>query len=225
MHKVYCLMKANFPFLKRPLIWITALLLFSATARAQVRYEKLIQINGVVMTSDSLYGIPDVIVSVKNQNKGTYTSDLGVFALVCFKGDTLQFRSLGFGQKEYVIPEDVGGNTLSIIQLMSQDTFFLNETIIHALPSRENFNIAFQNLNIDDDRFEIARKNSNLAMLRMMGNTMERDGREGQLYTQKNAAYQAAYSGQLQPMNVLSPIKWGQFIEAWKRGDFRKKKK
>jgi hypothetical protein len=109
------------------------------------------------------------------------------------------------------------------VQLLSQDTFFLNETIIHALPSKDLFNFAFQNLNLDDDRYEIARKNSNLTMLRMMSMILRPDGREGQSFAQKDAAYRAAYSGQQQPMNILSPIKWGQFIEAWKRGDFRKK--
>lgn len=176
------------------------------------------------MTSDSLYGIPDAIVSVKNQNKGTYTSEQGVFALVCFKGDTLHFQSLGFNAKDYVIPEDIVGNTISMVQLLSQDTFFLSETIIHSLPSKENFNFAFQQLNLDDDRYEIARKNSNIAMMRMMGSILNTDGREGQAYSQRNAAYRAAYDGQQQPMKVLSPIAWGKFFEAWKRGDFRSKK-
>lgn len=206
------------------LLALVCMALQGQKANAQISYDRIIQINGVVMTSDSLYGIPDVIVSVKNQNKGTYSSEQGVFALVCFKGDTLQFRTLGFEPKDYVIPGDIAGNTISMVQLMSQDTFFLNETIIHALPSKENINAAFINLRIDDDKYEIARKNSNLAMLRMLSMTRLPDGRENQMYVQQKMAYQAAYQGQQQPMNILSPIKWGQFIESWKRGDFRKKK-
>ncbi len=206
------------------LLFFVCLFNASIMAQAQVAPDRLIQINGVVMTSDSLYGIPDAIVSVKNQNKGTYTSEQGVFALVCFKGDTLQFKSLGFEAKDFVVPNNIKGNTLSLVQLMSQDTFFLNETIIHALPTKENFNFAFQNLNIDDDKYELARRNSNLAMMRMLSTIMRPDGREGQAFAQKDAAYRAAYTGQQLPMNVLNPIKWGQFIEAWKRGDFRKKK-
>jgi hypothetical protein len=205
-------------------IFFVCLSMASIIAQAQVAPNRLIQINGVVMTSDSLYGIPDAIVSIKNQNKGTYTSEQGVFALVCFKGDTVQFKSLGFEAKDYVVPNDIKGNTISLVQLLSQDTFFLNETIIHALPSKENFNFAFQNLNIDDDKYELARRNSNIAMMRMLSTIMRPDGREGQAFAQKDAAYRAAYSGQQLPMNILNPIKWGQFIEAWKRGDFRKKK-
>jgi hypothetical protein len=32
------------------------------------------------------------------------------------------------------------------------------------------------------------------------------------------------YSGQIAPMNVLNPKAWSEFIKAWKRGDYRKKK-
>jgi hypothetical protein len=36
---------------------------------------------------------------------------------------------------------------------------------------------------------------------------------------------QAQYYGSRQPMNILSPLAWAEFFEAWKRGDYRKKKK
>lgn len=205
------------------LCFFAFLMLGMQQSKAQVSFDKLIQINGVVMTSDSLYGVPDVIVSVKNQNKGTYTSELGVFSIVCFKGDTLQFRSLGFKADQYIIPDTIKGNSIAMVKLMSQDTFYLNEVVIHALPSKENFNFVFQNIKIDDDKFELARQNSNMAMLRLLGTLQVASGGQNQQFIQNQNAYRAAYSGQQQPMGLFSPIKWAQFIDAWKRGDFRKK--
>lgn len=204
---------------------LTLLFLVPSLSRAQLAFDRVVQINGVVMTSDSLYGVPDVIVSVKNQNRGTYTSETGVFALVCFKGDTLQFRSLGFSPSEYIVPENIQGNTLSMVKLMSQDTFFLNETIIRALPSKESFRYVFEHMQPEDDRLEIARKNSDLAMMRMMSTTLSPDGREGASFAMHNIAQRASYEGMRPPMQIMSPIAWAQFIQAWKRGDFRKKKK
>jgi hypothetical protein len=32
------------------------------------------------------------------------------------------------------------------------------------------------------------------------------------------------YIGQTPPMNIFSPLAWGQFFQAWKNGDFKKKK-
>jgi hypothetical protein len=31
------------------------------------------------------------------------------------------------------------------------------------------------------------------------------------------------YAGQTPPQNIFNPIAWAQFIEAWKRGDFKRK--
>jgi hypothetical protein len=36
---------------------------------------------------------------------------------------------------------------------------------------------------------------------------------------------QLYYYKQAPPQNYLSPTAWMQFIEAWKRGDFKKKKR
>ncbi|GAA4455837.1 carboxypeptidase-like regulatory domain-containing protein [Rurimicrobium arvi] len=208
-----------------PLCVLALIALIPFKGKAQLAFDRVVQVNGVVMTSDSLYGVPDVIVSVKNQNRGVYTSESGVFVLVCFKGDTIQFRSLGYTPSEYVIPEDFKSNTLSMVKLLSQDTFFLSETVIHALPSKESFRYVFEHFQPEDDKYEIARKNSDLAMMRMMATTMNPDGHEGASYAMRSIAQRASYEGMRPPMQIMSPIAWAQFIQAWKRGDFRSKKK
>jgi hypothetical protein len=38
-------------------------------------------------------------------------------------------------------------------------------------------------------------------------------------------ANQLYYYKQAPPQNFLSPVAWMQFFDAWKRGDFKKKKK
>ncbi|NNC85275.1 MAG: carboxypeptidase-like regulatory domain-containing protein, partial [Bacteroidia bacterium] len=34
---------------------------------------------------------------------------------------------------------------------------------------------------------------------------------------------QMYYAGQLPPNNLLNPIAWAKFIQAWKNGDFKRK--
>ncbi len=191
--------------------------------RAQVAVDNVVQINGVVMTADSLRAVPGAIVTVKNKNRGVEASPLGVFSIVVYKGDTLQFTALGFRGKEYAVPRDVEGQYLSLIQLMVQDTFYLPETIIRALPSEKEFDYAFKHWKIPDDKYEIARKNTDALTLRALAYMMPRDGRENQAAYQNMQAQQAYYYGQQRPMNVFSPLAWAEFFEAWKRGDFRKK--
>lgn len=212
--------------LKR-LSYVTCLLCFLLMARLSnaqsALYDNIIQINGVVMTADSLRGVPDVNVVVKNKNRGATTSNLGVFTLVLYKGDTLQFTAIGFRSKEFVIPKDAPGHYFSLMQLMVQDTFYLPETIIRPMPSRDQFDYAFKNWRIPDDQYEIARKNTDQYTLRALAYSLPRDGRESQQMYQNIQAQNAVYYGIQKPMNVLSPLAWAEFLEAWKRGDFRKK--
>lgn len=206
--------------------WIYSLLLvlsFVEIKQASAQ-ENIIQINGVTMTADSLRAVPGVTVLVKNRNRGVYSSDMGVFSIVVYKGDTLQFSALGFRTKEYPIPHDIAGAYFSMIQLMVQDTFYLPETIIRPVPSKDEFEYAFRNWRIPDDKYEIARKNTDALTLRALAYTLPRDGRESQAIYQNLQAQQAYYYGQVRPITVMNPLAWAEFFEAWKRGDFRNKR-
>ena len=192
-------------------------------ANSQTAFENIVQINGVTMTADSLRAVPGVIVLVKNKNRGVQSSSRGVFSIVVYKGDTLQFTALGFRSKEYAVPEDVQGQYISMIQLMVQDTFYLPETIIRPYPSREQFNYAFKYEQIPDDQYEVARKNTDALTLRALAYLLPKDGGENQSAYQGIQRQQAIYYGQAPPMNIFNPLAWAEFYEAWKRGDFRKK--
>lgn len=194
------------------------------TTYAQDPYENVVQINGVTMTADSLRAVPYVTVLVKNQNRGVESSPKGVFSIVVFKGDTLQFSAIGFRSKEYVISKELKGHYFSLIQLMTQDTFYLPETIVRPLPSREQFNYAFGHMDVEDDKYEIARKNTDALTLRALSYTLPKDGRENQTAYQQGQAIQATYYGQSTPMKLFSPVAWAEFYEAWKRGDYRRRK-
>ena len=184
--------------------------------------DRIIQINGITMTADSLRAVSDVTILVKNKNRGVESEYTGVFSIVCYKGDTLQFSCMGFRPKDYIISKDIKGQIFSMIQLMVQDTFYLPETIIRPLPSKEAFDFAFTHWRIPNDQYELARRNTDQYMLRALAYTLPRDGRESQSRLMQKQANEAVYYGQQQPMNIFNPIAWGQFFEAWKRGDFRR---
>ncbi|RYE24512.1 MAG: carboxypeptidase-like regulatory domain-containing protein [Sphingobacteriales bacterium] len=192
-------------------------------AFAQDPYENIIQINGVTMTADSLRAVPGVTVLVLSKDRGVESSGKGVFSIVVYKGDTLQFSALGFRNKQYVVPKDLKGHYFSLIQLMVQDTFYLPETIIRPVPSREQFDYAFKHWSVPDDQLELARRNTNALTLRALAYTMPRDGRENQAAYQNQQAVLSTYYGQQKPMNIFNPLAWAEFYEAWKRGDYRKK--
>jgi len=185
--------------------------------------DSIIQLSGITMTADSLRAIPAVSVLIKGQGRGTISNSQGVFSIVAFKGDSLVFSAVGFKKKTFRIPTDLKGNNFSMIQLMIEDTTYLPVTIIKPYPTREEFEKAFISDDIPDDAYEIARKNTEAAKMRALARYMPVDGREAvNMYMQKRAQ-SLYYAGQQPPQNIFNPLAWAQFIQAWKRGDFKRK--
>jgi hypothetical protein len=186
--------------------------------------DSVVQLYGVVMTADSLKGLPSVSVVIKGQNRGTITNEQGVFSIVVVKGDDIEFTSVGYKPKLVSIPKNLEGNQQSIIQLMVEDTVYLPATIIRRRPTKQEFERDFVNAKINDDDQEIARKNTNAATLRALSAVLPSDGREAANNYLKQNARKSYYAGQTPPMNVFNPVAWSEFIKAWKRGDYKKKK-
>ena len=205
------------------LLILAIILPTAAFAQFENFKDSVVQLYGVVMTADSLQAIQGVSVMVKGQNRGTVSSEKGVFSIVVLKGDQVEFTSIGFKPKLVNIPKDLQGNQHSIIQLMINDTVYLPATIIKPRISRQQFDRDFVNTKIPDDNITIARENNSEANRRLLMANLPSDGREASNRFMRQSASKLYYSGQVAPMNIFNPFAWSEFIKAWKRGDFRKK--
>jgi len=197
----------------------------SAKAQFETMKDSVVQLYGVVMTADSLVGIPAVSVMVKGQNRGTLTNDDGVFSIVVLKGDVVEFTHVSYQSKDVAVPRDIDGNQYSIVQLLVADTVYLPATIIKPRPTPAQFARDFVNSDIPDDDLEIARKNNDAATRRALMKGLGSDGGEAVNMQFRNAANRAVYNGQVPPMNIFNPAAWKEFVDAWKRGDFKRKNK
>lgn len=196
--------------------------------RAQQRNpnDSIVQLYGVVMTADSLIGIPSASVIIVGKGRGTITSNDGVFSIVVVKGDQILFSSVGFKDRMIEIPTNLQDNQYSVIQLLVSDTAYLPATILKPRPTREQFERDFVNMTAPDDLYETARKNTDESQRRMILANLPSDGKEAfnfQMRAQANRAYYAG--GQLPPQNIFNPAAWASFVQSWKRGDFKRKKK
>lgn len=196
----------------------------SAKAQFETFKDSVVQLYGLVMTADSLQGLPAVSVVVKGQNRGTITNDRGVFSIVVLKGDQVEFTSVGYKSVTVNIEKDIVGNQHSLIQLMVNDTVYLPATIIKPRPSRQQFERDFVNTKVPDDDIEIARANNDYATRRVLMASLPTDGREASNIYLRQSAQKLNYSGQAPPQNIFNPFAWNEFLKAWKRGDYRKKK-
>jgi hypothetical protein len=149
---------------------------------AQAQFEKLkdsvVQLYGIVMTADSLKGIPSVSIVVKGQNRGTVSNEQGVFSIVVMKGDQIEFTSVGYKAKTVDIPRNIEGNQYSMIQLLVTDAEYLPATIIKPRPSKEQFERDFVNIAIPSDAIEVARQNNDETKRRILAKALPSDGRE-----------------------------------------------
>lgn len=201
------------------------LLLSPAVAKAQLEVisDSVIQLYGMVLTADSLRAMPAASITIKGQNRGTVTNSQGVFSIVALKGDVIEFSYVGFLDKVVTIPKNLDKKEYSIIQLMTIDTTYLPATIIRPRPSKEQFERDFVNVKIPDDDLEVARKNTDVAKRRVLMKTIPSDGREAVSYNLAKQAQKYYYNGQQPPIQLLNPAAWMEFINAWKRGDFKSK--
>lgn len=203
------------------------LLMIGLAKRSHAQFEtakdSVVQLYGIVMTADSLVGIPAVSVTIKGSNRGTITNDQGVFSIVVLKGDIIEFTHVSYKPKAATIPKNLEGNQYSMVQLMVEDTTYLPVTIIKPRPTPAQFERDFVKTKVPDDDIEIARQNNDAAKRRVLMKTVPADGSETTSLQFRNIANKATYQGQVPPMNIFNPAAWSEFIQAWKRGDFKNK--
>ena len=185
--------------------------------------DSVVQLYGIVMTADSLVGIPAVSITIKGTRRGTITNNQGVFSIVALKGDVVEFSHVSYRPKTIVIPRNIPGNQYNMVQLMVEDTVYLPATIIRPKRSPEQFARDFVSTKVPDDDIEVARQNNSAAKRRILMQSTPGDGGGAVAMQFRNVANKAVYQGQVPPMNIFNPAAWSEFIKSWKRGDFKSK--
>jgi hypothetical protein len=189
----------------------------------QKYYKDLVQFSGAVVTGDSLHPVAFTHIIDHNTNFGTISDYYGYFSFVARKGDSITFSAIGFKKGLFIIPDTIQNNRYTMFQVMATDTIYLNETVIYPWPTKEQFKEAFLNLNVPDDDLEIARKNLARYELYVRAEAMPMDGSMNYRNYIDQTVSKLYYAGQTQPISLLNPFAWAQFIKAWQDGKFKRK--
>ncbi len=214
----------NFGAVKKILFLVSFLIgVTAANAQFEKARDSVVQLFGVIMTADSLEAIPAVSVTVKGTKRGTITNNEGVFSIAVLKGDVIEFSHVSFLPGSVHVPDTLKGSQYSIVKTLVQDTAFLPVAIIRPRPTPEQFARDFVNVPIAEDELEILRKANTPEARRAYLAKLPQDGREMTNRQLNNVFQRARYQGQIPPMNIFSPAAWAEFINAWKRGDFKRK--
>lgn len=184
----------------------------------------LIQFSGVVLDQDSLTPIPFVSILIKGTNRGTVTNYYGFFSLVVNPGDELQFFSINHKNRVYKIADTLKQKYYYALQVLTKDTIELKAVDVYPWPSREDFRRAFLALDLKDTDFERAERNMNKETLTYLERTQGNDAAANYKVAMQNYYTKVYTSGQSPSIKLLDPIAWANFIDAWRKGKYSKKK-
>ena len=213
----------------------TTCLLSTHTGNAQVKENDstLVQFSGFVITADSSSPVPYATVKIKNEPRGAVTNLEGFFSMVVEMEDTVVFSSLGFKQKSFVIADHAEGRKkLTLVQPLEYDTLTTEEAVIHPWPTKEKFREAFLNLDLPDNKYELAKRNLHAQQLNELSEKLPMDAREQYNLAQQRFHNESFYSGGNRryfttpgsgtpiPGTLLDPLAWAKFINAIKEGKF-----
>jgi hypothetical protein len=199
--------------------------MISLLTHAQTKNEKLVQLSGVIVTGDSLSPVPFTGIMIKSSSRGTVSDYYGFFSVVAQLGDEIEFSAVGFKKTSYKIPDTLKENRYSLIQILNRDTVLLNQAVIYPWPTKEQFKQAFLDLKIPDTDMDHARKNLALETMREESIRIEMDASLNSKYVFQKQQSRLYNTGQLPSNNLLNPIAWAKFIQAWKNGEFKSKDK
>ena len=214
--------------MKKDIFLISLFLSFAINvmlAQQTQKEEKFIQISGVVVDADSLKPVPFVSVLIKGTKRGTITDYYGFFTLVASPGDELQFFSLNHKNGVYKLDDTLQQTHYYIIHSLVKDTIQLPSVSVYPWPTKEEFKRAFLNLDLSDTDYDRAAKNLDRKELSYNERNYTMDAQANYQYAVQQQLTKMYSLGQYPTINLLNPIAWAQFIEAWRKGKFKNNNK
>jgi len=186
--------------------------------------KRIVQLSGIIVGDNDSNGAPGVHIYVPKAGRGTTTNYQGYFSMPVLANDSIVISAVGYQKQSYIVPDDpkLGDNITLLIELVT-DVTYLDEVQIVPFPTEELFKEAILALNlpIDTDQYNSDQLSGEL--LAYMASVTPMDGNQNhwnfinqQIYYQQNKY--------LVPTNpFLNPFNWANFIQAIKRGDFKRK--
>ena len=184
--------------------------------------RKLIQLSGVVISSDSLEQIPFTTIYHKGNKRGTISDYYGYFSIVVFPSDTLLFSSYGHKTSSFIIPDSLKEDRYSIIHIMHQDTLNIPSVTVYPWPSKDDFARAFLEMKPYDDALRRAQKQLSGASLAFIAAQVHTDPGLSYAWQQNQQNTKLYTSGQSPVNNLFNPYSWAKFIDSWKSGKLGK---
>lgn len=195
---------------------IYMLLLGSAAVAQSEEPRKVMQVSGVVVTSDSLVPVAFATIYRSYDYRGTFSDYKGYFTLPVAQGDTLHFDCIGQKHNYFVIPFDTVNKHISIVQIMEQDTVMLPTVYVLPHPAKHKLREEVLALDLPGDNY--------YKFNRQDGEISNYDGLHdfaSMAYENASEINNARYNTKfLSGGNLLDPAAWGRFMQSIRNGEY-----
>lgn len=202
------------------LLFLTTIFANSQTKVTPYKNNALIQFSGMVLDQDSLTPIPFVSIVIRGTDRGTISLVNGFFSLIIKAGDELDFFSMTHKSRSFKIPDTLNQKYYYAIQVLTKDTIDLPVVEIYSWPSRDDFKRSFLALNFKDTDGDRADRNLSRQEMTYLERTQTASASENYKYVMQNYYTKIYTSGQQPQMDLMNPVKWAEFINAWRDGKF-----
>lgn len=185
---------------------------------------RLIQLSGVVVSSDSLEQMPYATVFNKTVARGALADFFGFFSMVVEPGDTILFRYYGHKESSYIVPDTLKESRYSMVHLMMKDSSinYLPEVQVYPWPSRADFARAFVEMDPTEDALRRAQKQLSGESLAFIASKVSTDASLSYNYAMNQQNTRLYTQGQTPVNNLLNPFAWASFLQAWRSGQLSK---
>lgn len=184
--------------------------------------EKLniVQVSGLVMNADSTQTIPGVHV-FNRRGRGDITDYKGWISKAFIAGDSLIVSAVGFKNRQFVVPSDVG-DRWTVIFSLEEDAVDLGEVEVNPFPSEELFKEAILAMNLNEDQRNVLNSFAPEVIQELIRTTpLQASPSANYRFMQNQQFVNLQNRAGPRPNPLLNPFAWSQFINSLKR----KKKK
>jgi len=186
--------------------------------------KQIIQLSGLTVAGDSLYGIQGVHIINKNSKVGYVSSEKGYFSFPVKAQDTILFSFVGFKKEYLVILSNCPENKFTIILDMKIDTTQLDLIEVLPYPTVELFKEAFVRLELPEDKLKKnIDRNLDERILRKIFTNMDMTASMNYTNYTQDQIRRFEQPGFVATSQILNPFAWIQLIKAIKNGEFKRK--
>jgi hypothetical protein len=208
--------------ISKKILGTVAAVFFAFGVMAQGK-EKVVQLSGLVVFNDSLYGVFGAHLYVPKTGRGATTNEVGFFSLPVVEGDSLVISAVGYKQQFFKVPK-TNEDKISLMVDLKEDTLMLPEIEIFPYYTEELFKQAFLAMKLPEQQYQTLNYNLSDRVMATLYAKAEMDGSMNHKYFMQQQAYKQETRYMAPTLSLLNPFAWAQFIQSVKNGDFKKKK-